>query len=96
MELMLMATRIGPVKDSLANIRESQARAGLGLRGDIAASEQRLEFYMDEAESSLRTADPEAARENLRFAEQELTKLEMFRLEEVVKHSWIFKRLRQS
>ena len=76
--MMLMATRIGPVKTSLANIRQSQQRAGLGMRRDIAEAEQRLEYFMDEAESSLRAGNPGAAKKNLDYAERQLETLERF------------------
>ncbi|MCP5114548.1 MAG: hypothetical protein GY953_27280 [bacterium] len=76
--MMLAAARIAGVKGSLDNLRQSQARRGLGLRSDITASERRLEFYMDEAESALGTNDPDKAKKNLDSAERELQKLERF------------------
>ncbi len=51
---------------------------GLGLRGDIAAAAQRMEFYMDEAESAIRRGDAGAARRHLDTAERETARLEKF------------------
>ena len=75
---MLMAVRVSSVKQSLETMRQEQARMGVGLRGDIAASSQRLEFYLDEAESALNHSEAEAAKTALSKAEKELGKLERF------------------
>ena len=77
-QMMLKASRIAGVKSSLDNMRREQQRSGLGMRGDITAAEQRLEFYMDEAQSSLEAGDPEAAEKNLSSAETQLGILERF------------------
>ncbi len=77
-QLMLMAVRVSSVKQSLETMRQEQARMGVGLRGDIASSSQRLEFYLDEAESALNHSEAEAAKTALGKAERELGKLERF------------------
>ena len=51
---------------------------GLGLRSDITASSQRLEYYLDEAQSALKDANPTSAKKYLDSAERELGKLERF------------------
>jgi serine/threonine-protein kinase len=77
-QLMLLGTRVSAVQGSLNRLKQEQARQGLGLRGDIAASAQRMEYYMDESESALKRGDAAAARKNLDAAERETSKLETF------------------
>ena len=77
-QLMLMATRVGAVRNSIATLRRSQEASGLGLRGDIAAGEQRLTYYLDEAEAALAERDAEAAKNYLSQAERQLRTLEKF------------------
>jgi serine/threonine-protein kinase len=76
--LMMLATRIGSTKPSLQTLRNSQARSGLTLRGDITAAEQALEYQMDQAESAIKSGDFEAAKRSLDLAERELEKIEKF------------------
>lgn len=77
-QLMLMATRVGAVRSSIATLRRSQEASGLGLRGDIAAGEQRLTYYLDEAEAALAERDVESAKNCLSQAERQLRTLEKF------------------
>jgi len=76
--MMLMAVRVGAARSSLDNLRRAQNASGLGLRADMAAAEKRMEFFLDEAESSLKSGDAGAADKRLDAAEQELEKLERF------------------
>jgi hypothetical protein len=73
---MLLATRVGAVRQSLDRLKQQQARMGLGLRQDVAAAEQRLIFRMDEVEDALRADDPRRALEQMNAAERELSQLE--------------------
>jgi hypothetical protein len=75
---MLMGARIGAVKTSLDTLRREQARQGFSLRGDIVAKQQRIEYLMDEAESALKSGDPDTARGHLDMAERVLGELETF------------------
>jgi serine/threonine-protein kinase len=75
-QFMLLATRVGAVRQSLDRLKQQQARMGLGLRQDVAAAEQRLIFRMDEAEEALRADDPRRALEQMNAAERELSQLE--------------------
>lgn len=77
-QLMLLGTRVNAVQASLNRLKQEQARMGLGLRGDIAAAAQRMEFYMDEAEAAVKRGDAAAARRHLDTAERETTRLEKF------------------
>jgi serine/threonine protein kinase len=75
---MLMTARVAAVRTSLQNLKNAQAESGLGLRGDVVASEERLMTHMDEAENSLKGNDSNSARRRLGAAETELSKLEAF------------------
>ena len=77
-QLMLMATRVGPVRRSIDTLRRSQEASGLSLRTDIAAAEQRLVYYLDEAETALNSGDAAGGKKYLGLAERELGKLEQF------------------
>ena len=74
----MLASRAGAVASSLQNLQQQQQRSGLGLRGDIAASWKRMEFYMDLLEAAISAKDPEAAKEHMENAEREITALEKF------------------
>lgn len=76
--MMLMAARVGAVNSSLDSIERDQRRAGLTMRGDITASQKRLELHMDTAESALKQGDPDTGAQSLDRAERELEKLEQF------------------
>lgn len=77
-QLMLLGARVNAVQASLNRLKQEQARMGLGLRGDIAAAAQRMEFHMDEAEAAVRRGDAAAARRQLGHAERETARLEKF------------------
>jgi hypothetical protein len=59
-------------------LRKAQARSGLGLRADMAASAQRMDYLMNEADAALQRGDAAAAQRNLDLAEKEVAKLEKF------------------
>jgi serine/threonine-protein kinase len=74
----LLSIRVGTVKSSLDGLRKAQARSGLGLRADMAASEQRMDYLMNEADAALQRGDAAATQRNLDLAEKEVSKLEKF------------------
>lgn len=76
--LMLLGARVNAAQASLNRLKQEQARSGLGLRGDIAAAAQRMEYYMDEAEAALKRGDAAAAKKHLDNADRETTRLEKF------------------
>lgn len=75
---MTLASRVNAVRTSLSNLQRSQQAQGLGLRGDITASQSRMEYQMDQAEGAVKAGDPAAARRSLDAAEREVDKLENF------------------
>jgi serine/threonine-protein kinase len=74
----LLSIRVGTVKSSLDGLRKAQARSGFGLRADMAASEQRMDYLMNEADGALQRGDAAAGQRNLDLADKEVSKLEKF------------------
>jgi serine/threonine-protein kinase len=74
----LLSIRVGTVRSSLESLRKAQARSGLGLRADMAASAQRMDYLMNEADTALQRGDAAAGQRNLDLAEKEVSKLEKF------------------
>ena len=74
----LLSIRAGTVRSSLESLRKAQARSGLGLRADMAASAQRMDYLMNEADAAVQRGDAAAAQRNLDLAEKEVAKLEKF------------------
>jgi serine/threonine-protein kinase len=77
-QVVLLEIRAGTVRSGLDSLRSAQARSGLGLRADMAASAQRMDYLLGEADAALQRGDPVAAKRNLDLAEKEVSKLEKF------------------
>ncbi len=77
-QLMLLGVRANAVKESIDRLRQAQARQGLGLRQDISAGLQRMEYYLDETEAAHKRGDAAGAKTSLSAAERETSKLEGF------------------
>ena len=73
-----LSSRATAVHDSLENLRRQQAAQGLGLRGDIAATEERLKIHVGKAQSALQAQDVKNAKKYADQAETELEQLERF------------------
>jgi hypothetical protein len=76
--LMLLGTRANSIKGSLQTLQQQQARSGLNLRADMVTAQQRMDFYLDEADASFKFGDPAKMKKNLDSAEREIEKLEKF------------------
>jgi hypothetical protein len=74
----LLSIRVATVRSSLDGLRAAQARSGLGLRADMAASAQRMDYLLSEADAAVQRGDAAAAQRNLDLAEREVSKLEKF------------------
>ena len=74
----LLSIRAGAVRSSLDSLRKAQARSGLGLRADMAASAQRMDYLLNQADAALQRGDAEAGQKYLDQAETEVSKLEKF------------------
>ncbi len=76
--LIMMAGRAAAVRGSLENLQRQQAASGLGLRGDMAAARESMEYLLDEAKAALRAHDAAGTKRNLDLAEKQVEKLERF------------------
>ncbi len=65
-------------RSSIEGLRAQQQAQGLGLRGDIASSLNRMNAYIAEANRSLNEGDIESANGDMDRAEKELSTLEKF------------------
>ncbi len=65
-------------RSSIEQLRSQQQAQGLGLRGDIASSLNRMNAYINEANRSLNEGDIETANTDMDRAEKELSTLEKF------------------
>jgi len=77
-DLDLLSSRADSVNDTLTALRESERSQGMSLRGDVAASQQRMQKYLGRAESALSNNDASGARRYLELAETEVENLERF------------------
>jgi hypothetical protein len=73
-----LVSRANAVRSSLENMESQQRAAGLGMRGDMAAAGQRVQFLMGEANGALGARDAAAAKRNMDLAERDIEKLEGF------------------
>ena len=76
--MVFLAARAATVRNGLANLERQQGRMGLGLRPDMAAANQRMDFLLKEAGGALASGDADAAKRNADMAEREVEKLEKF------------------
>ena len=74
----LLAARAGAVDSSLGTMQQQLASQGLGLRGDMAAAQGRMDQAMRDASDAIRSGDAEEARANLQLAKGALEGLEKF------------------
>jgi serine/threonine-protein kinase len=74
----LLSIRAATVRTSLESLRKAQARSGPGLRADMAASAQRMDYLLNQADAALQRGDAAAVQSNLDLAEKEVSKLEKF------------------
>lgn len=77
-QLDQLASRAASVHESLETLRRQQAAQGLGLRGDIASSQERMHTYLDKAQAAVNRADARGSRKYVELAQQEVEKLEKF------------------
>ncbi len=75
---MMMGARVGAVAASLQGLQREQSQQGVGLRSDMVAAQQRLNYQMNEAQASLNQNDAAAVKKRLDAAERDLERLETF------------------
>lgn len=73
-----LSGRAVAVNDSLDNLRRQQSAQGLGLRGDIAATQERMKIHVGKAQAAVQSRDVENAKRQASQAEVELEQLEKF------------------
>ena len=71
-------SRATAVSQSLDGLRRQQSAQGLGLRGDIVASEQRMKTDLSVAQSALDKQDAATAKKYLDYANAETERIEKF------------------
>ena len=62
----------------MRTMEQAQARRGVGMRGDMAAARDSMEFLLGEAKNALEARDLTTAKRNMDLAERALEKLEDF------------------
>jgi serine/threonine-protein kinase len=77
-QLVELSARAGAVRNSLGNLKRSQAANGMSLRGDMAAAESRMNSLMEGANSALNAHDAASAKKFTDSADREVEKLEKF------------------
>jgi serine/threonine protein kinase len=70
--------RAAAATQSLSILKQQQAAAGYGLRGDIVSAEARLNSDLGKAQAAAQNADAKAAKKYLDMAEAELQTIEKF------------------
>ncbi|MCU1257602.1 MAG: serine/threonine protein kinase [Bryobacterales bacterium] len=76
--MMQISARTTSIEASLNKLQQEQAKQGLGLRGDMVAAQQRLNYQLNEADSNLKQGDHVNAKKRLDAAERELETIEKF------------------
>jgi serine/threonine protein kinase len=74
----MLAGRANSVANSLGRMEQQQGRMGVGLRTDMAAARDSMEYLMGEAKSALSAGDADEAKRNMDMAERQVEKLEEF------------------
>jgi serine/threonine protein kinase len=75
-QLVELAARAGAVRNSLSNLKRSQAANGMSLRGDMAAAESRMNSLMEGASAALNAHDAASTKKFIDSADVEVAKLE--------------------
>jgi serine/threonine protein kinase len=73
-----LSAREASVNSSLENLRQQQAAQGVGLRGDMAAAQERMKIHIAKAQAAMQDRDVERAQKQADQAEADLEKLEKF------------------
>ena len=76
--IIQLGAQADAARDGIQQIRNQQQAQGLDLRGDILASLNRMNAYLNEANNALGRNDLQAANDNMDHAENELSTLNTF------------------
>ncbi|MBI4479831.1 MAG: protein kinase [Acidobacteria bacterium] len=76
--MIQLAARAAAVARTVRNMEQQQARQGVGMRGDMAAARDSMEFLMAETKDAIEARDFDTANRNMDLAERAIEKLEGF------------------
>jgi serine/threonine protein kinase len=76
--MIQLGAQADAARDGLQQIRNQQQAQGLDLRGDMLASMNRMNAYLNEANNALKQNDLQAANDNMDRAEKEIATLNTF------------------
>jgi hypothetical protein len=77
-QYMMLGTRAGAVRNSLATMQRSQSSGGLNLRGDMQEASSMMTSYLEGANSAINAGDLNSAKGYMDKAERQIEKLEKF------------------
>jgi len=76
--MIQLVARAAAVGRTMRNIEQQQNRQGVGMRADMAAARDSMEFLLGEAKDALEARDLDTAKRNMDLAERALEKVENF------------------
>ena len=76
--MISLVARAAAVGRSMKRMEEQQGRQGVGMRGDMAAARDTMEYLMAETKTAVDAKDLETAKRNMDLAERQIEKLETF------------------
>jgi chromosome segregation ATPase len=77
-EIDQLAARAGSVNESIDRLKQQQATAGYGLRGDIAGQQESMKFNLSRAQDAAEKGDAAKAKKYADKVTPELETLEKF------------------
>ena len=76
--MIQLSARATAVSRSMQRMEEQQARLGGGMRTDMAAARESMDYNLTEAQNSLAAQDLDGAKRKMDLAERNLENLERF------------------
>lgn len=76
--MIQLGAQADAAREGIQQIRNQQQAQGLDLRGDMLASMNRMNAYLNEANNALKQNDLQAANDNMDRAEKEIATLNAF------------------
>ena len=77
-EIDQLTARAGAINSSLDRLQAEQARAGYGLRGDMAQHQSSMKLNLQKAQDAIQRGDGDRAKRYKDFAEADVDALEKF------------------
>jgi hypothetical protein len=76
--MIRLAARAATAARSIRSMEQAQASRGFGLRADMSAARDQMEFLMEDAQRAAQERDFETAGRNMDLAERQIEKIENF------------------